>query len=971
MWGVLFIDRFVPYGVNTPAVTDAKLQYLDLFAYCRDVLTGQNTAAYTFSNTLGGTAAAIWAYYLASPWNLLVLLFEKEQMNLFLEVLILAKCSAAAAAFAWMIGRRFGGRIPAGITPVLSVGYGLMQYTLAQGSNVMWLDGVILLPFIVLGVHRAVCARRFHPAELALPAAASVIANWYTGGINYLFSAIWLFYELMRKPHDSDSLGRTCSSCPDGEKKVCEEKKKLGEKKVCEEKKTLGEKNVHREKPSSSAAAVRTAVCRYLLCMGIGLLIASFLFVPNVIALRAGKAAGWSPAGGASAGALSFGFRGNPLSVLRSYRIGERSDISRVSFFCGTPALFGTAAFFISGRIRKREKAAAAVLWLVVWMSCFWKPLFYVFSLFMTNTSYWYRYGYLGCFVLLYLAAYWAGSLPRGGRFHRMRSWSVIPKAGAVCLLLILVSQRIWPSGGSGSTRTAALMIAALMIVMALIYMPADITAEPAARYASCMRKGTGKKVLAILLILLCLWESFLETRAMLRIYHTDTAREYEVYSEEEQAQIRGLQDFDTDGFYRISQTSTRITNIDGLTGAYLDAMAYGYASISGYTSCPENIQLDLLDRLGYRKEYDSFNIVNTSFLPADSLMGVRYVLSPYEIPGLTEVPELGVHNRKAVYRNPYALPIAMVLDQEDAHKTETADKGAETSADLEGEKNPFSFTERLYTRLAGHQAGLWIPVPAEKHYERGTTEWTLTLPRRAGAQEESLQEPAPQSEDQQPKYCLYGNLPWEKQASYADPQWWDEAQEQGKLTVAEGWAFGYGGWLSPSVFYIPADEEAAGSENAQESGWKKHIVLQTAGEPQLLDQQFYALDLERMAVLTAQIRARSKAVRDLRITNGTISCVVDAEEGQSLLFSVPASDGWTAQLNGQKTQIRSFEKGLMEIPLVQGENHITMQYRVPGLMPGTGMSLAGLLILAVMSGTRTKRHKKHRFKDIESEAVG
>ena len=147
--------------------------------------------------------------------------------------------------------------------------------------------------------------------------------------------------------------------------------------------------------------------------------------------------------------------------------------------------------------------------------------------------------------------------------------------------------------------------------------------------------------------------------------------------------------------------------------------------------------------------------------------------------------------------------------------------------------------------------------------------------------------------------------------------------------------------------------------------------MLQTAGEPQLLDQQFYALDLERMAVLTAQIRARSKAVRDLRITNGTISCVVDAEEGQSLLFSVPASDGWTAQLNGQKTQIRSFENGLMEIPLVQGENHITMQYRVPGLMPGTGMSLAGLLILAVMSGTRTKRHKKYRFKDIEREAVG
>ena len=61
-WTVMLLGKYVPFGINTPAVTDAKLQYLDLFAYYRDVLTGQNSAVYTFSNTLGGGAAAIWAY---------------------------------------------------------------------------------------------------------------------------------------------------------------------------------------------------------------------------------------------------------------------------------------------------------------------------------------------------------------------------------------------------------------------------------------------------------------------------------------------------------------------------------------------------------------------------------------------------------------------------------------------------------------------------------------------------------------------------------------------------------------------------------------------------------------------------------------------------------------------------------------------------------------------------------------------
>ena len=197
-WTVMLSGKYVPFGINTPAVTDAKLQYLDLFAYYRDVLTGQNSAVYTFSNTLGGGAAAIWAYYLASPFNLLVLLFPKDQMNFFLEVLITAKLSAASASFAWFTGRRFRQRVSRDMTLLLSVAYGLMQYMLAQESNVMWLDGVILLPFIVMGIHSAVHSRRFAPAQLAVPAALSVLANWYTGGINYLFSAVWFLYELLR-----------------------------------------------------------------------------------------------------------------------------------------------------------------------------------------------------------------------------------------------------------------------------------------------------------------------------------------------------------------------------------------------------------------------------------------------------------------------------------------------------------------------------------------------------------------------------------------------------------------------------------------------------------------------------------------------------------------------------------------------------------------------------------------------------
>ena len=948
LWLAFWAGGFVPFGNNTPAVTDAKLQYLDLFAYYRDVLTGQNTAAYTFSNTLGGGAVAIIAYYLASPFNLLVLLFPKEQMNLFLEVLITVKLSAASAAFAWFIGRRFRNRIRGEITLVLSVSYGLMQYTLAQGSNVMWLDGVILLPFIVLGVHKTVRAsvalwapgerrtpgtpgtsqERRTPGDrrtpemagapqtpegrsallsLAIPAALSVIANWYTGGINYLFSFVWLVYEAAR----GQAAGKRAKIAAGSR---------------------------------SKARGFHHALIRYLAGMGLGLLLASFLFVPNVLALRLGKGAAWNPAaswdagsgggipsiGAMSAGIAPAGFRGNPFSVLRSYRIGEISDSGRASFFCGSLALFGAAAFFCSGRIRKRGKAAGAGLLLFTVMSVFWQPLFVLFSLFQYSNSYWYRYGYLGSFVLLYLAAYWAGSLSDNadtvsGRAAERRQAGVILRAGAISIFLILLSQRILPSGGMRSTRIAVLVLAG---ITALLLVPRRSTGtsagsrraertQTAGTSAGSRREkrkpanssrpegrpaaGAAATAAALALAVLCIGEMFLQTRAMLGIYHTDTAEEYAAYSRQEQRQIEGLLSFDKDGFYRVNQTSTRIGNKDGLTAAYLDAMAYGYASVSGYTSCPENIQLEFLDRIGYRKEYESFNIVNTSFLPADSLLGVRYVLSGYGIPGLREVKELGVYNGKAVFENPFVLPVAMIVEEGAAQVS--AEKG----------QDPFAYLEQIYGELSGQEAGLFVPAAAERSYNAGKTEWTIAVPDG--------------------NYCLYGNLPWR------------EAVE-GRLMVSEDQGYGYGGWLSPSVFYIPVPEEEAGASGESKT---VRVTLETRGEPKLYEEQFYALDLDRLSEISALIRVRSANVRDLDIRNGAISCTADAAEGQFLILSVPASKGWTAFVNGKKTPIDTYKGCLIKIPLAQGENHITMQYRVPGMAAGIVMSLAGLAACAAM----------------------
>ena len=54
MFLLLLSQGYAPFGNNTLAWRDADIQYLDFYAYYKDVLEGHNNLSYSFSKTLGG-----------------------------------------------------------------------------------------------------------------------------------------------------------------------------------------------------------------------------------------------------------------------------------------------------------------------------------------------------------------------------------------------------------------------------------------------------------------------------------------------------------------------------------------------------------------------------------------------------------------------------------------------------------------------------------------------------------------------------------------------------------------------------------------------------------------------------------------------------------------------------------------------------------------------------------------------------
>ena len=80
-----------PFGDNSFLIVDALHQYLPFFADYHDKLKSLDNLFYSFHGGLGYNFLGLWAYYLSSPLNLVIVLFPKEMLNMVLSHLYIIK----------------------------------------------------------------------------------------------------------------------------------------------------------------------------------------------------------------------------------------------------------------------------------------------------------------------------------------------------------------------------------------------------------------------------------------------------------------------------------------------------------------------------------------------------------------------------------------------------------------------------------------------------------------------------------------------------------------------------------------------------------------------------------------------------------------------------------------------------------------------------------------------------------------
>lgn len=131
---------------------------------------------------MGMNFLGIWAYYLSSPFTPILLLFPPELLTEGILCLLTLKIAASGAAMSFYLFGRF--RIKGVWNLGFSAAYALSAYSVVYSFNIMWLDGVILLPLVILAARRVFDmpagfprVRRCLPLVLAL--AVLFAANFY------------------------------------------------------------------------------------------------------------------------------------------------------------------------------------------------------------------------------------------------------------------------------------------------------------------------------------------------------------------------------------------------------------------------------------------------------------------------------------------------------------------------------------------------------------------------------------------------------------------------------------------------------------------------------------------------------------------------------------------------------------------------------------------------------------------------
>ena len=402
-----FAMRVWPFGERSVLVLDLNGQYVYYFEALRKIVYGDGSFLYSFGRTLGGEFLGIFAYYLASPLSFIVALFPKKMITEALLVLLVLKTGLSGLTFGVYIHNTRKRNTIA--TVIFSTMYALTAYGVVYQHNTMWIDNVILLPLILLGIEEMIKHGKYKLFVITLSMA--VLSNYYIGYMTCIFVAVYFFYAYFsRTPEERNPLGVS-----------------------------------HHFAKSFGRIALYSAIV---------IAISAIMILPAYYSLSFGKSTFSNPS-------YAVTTRFDLLDLLSMMFVGSYDTVRPEGLplvYSGTLTFLLLPLYFLAPHIKTREKVAGGLLTLFFVMSFNISVLDLIWHGFQKPNWLNNRYSFMLCFMMI-LFAYKA--------FERIREIGhryVIGSAAAIALLAVILQKLEYVNTRELVTVWATILLLAVYI---------------------------------------------------------------------------------------------------------------------------------------------------------------------------------------------------------------------------------------------------------------------------------------------------------------------------------------------------------------------------------------------------------------------------------------------------------------------------------------------------------------------------
>ncbi len=851
---VMLFGGYEPFGNNRSMLySDMYHQYYPFFVSFRNALRSGESLLYCWDIGMGVDHLGLISYYLASPLNLLTVLLPESFMLEYFSLLTPIKLGLASLFFAIFLRKTFH-RNDLSIS-LFGAFYGLCAWALGYQWNVMWLDTFALLPLVALGTISLLREKKFilYTATLFL----SIYANYYIGFFTCIFVLLlFICYEICR----FRGIGRLLY-------------------------------DLLRIAFFSILAIGMTAILELPALAALQTTYSSVNKFPTGFKLNIADKNTWQ--GLFDAMRQVAGNMGGGLEP--SFKEGLPN------LYCGVGTVMLSFMFLLSGKVKLRDKICSLFLLLFFMLSFIIRQLDYIWHGFHFTNMIPYRFSFLFCFVMLYMA--YRAYLQR----TRFKLWQIIVST--------VLSLGVY---ACSDKRTDPVFIA-YNLVFLLFYLciylyphtqPAlseEATKEERVAHIDALLRNRRIATLGLAGVMAA--ELILNTINFGVSFPYTGVSNYPKGTTDTKAVLEYMEQQETGNlFYRAETTHSQTLN---------DGALNGYHGISTFTSSANVRVTEFMKALGYgaKNSYNRYCFEESS--PISNLfLNLKYMIErDGNVKENAYFDEVYASGNSSLLKNNAYLPLGFLAD------SQLVNVSFNSISDV------FHFQNKLLASASGITDNAWTKLSKDTLKVTASEEVTLSSSSSSGYA--SYQTSSAKdgylyytyTADNSGLMCVHFNLPKKNNINIS---------LNGEALISETYSL-------PQMLSVANVEP--GDVIEIKLTCKKEEKGSTTVTAAILNEDVFRSAYGVLSASTMTLTSFSNTRLE-----GTVSCNRDGV----LYTSVPQNGNWSVLVDGKESDIALIGNAMIGVPLAEGEHTITFIYRNAAFSLGWKISLACAVVFVI-----------------------